>query len=411
MSTDEHSSGSTATGERPSGLQNFFDSLRRSPVTRSSDRWAGGVCAGLAERMGIDPVLVRVLVAVVAFLGGVPAILYGLAWLALPDREGRIEAEAAVHGEVSAGAVVAGLLVLFGGLLPRPWQWWWPGAEPDWEGNVAGTLLVLALVVAALVWLPRWVGGSSSSWRASGERPPNAILPAESTDGAAHTWHPRPVGCQPRRGPGAVMTSAVLGLALLAAGAAALWTTDGGFDISAKLAALLAASAMLGLAMVSLGVAGRTDGAVGVLGVTAVCFALWFAVVPSTARIQTGDTTWTPTSPSSAEDGYVLLFGDGTLDLTDVPVRDGQVVVPVRLGVGSMHVTVPDDVAVTVRSRSLVGDTNDSSQLPPGWTTRGEHSGIGADTTSTSGAGDDEARLVVDVQGLIGDINLEVARS
>ena len=41
-------------------------------------------------------------------------------------RAGRIEAEELLRGDVRPAAVLALLLVLFGGLLPNPWQWWWP---------------------------------------------------------------------------------------------------------------------------------------------------------------------------------------------------------------------------------------------------------------------------------------------
>lgn len=395
--------GTAEQGPRSSGLDSFFDSLRRSPVVRSDDRWAGGVCAGLAERLCIDPVLVRVFVAVVAFLGGVPAVVYGVAWLALPDRRGRIEAEAAVRGDVSPGAVVAVLLVLFGGFLPRPWQWWWPGAEVNWGDNLVGALVLVAVVVALLAFLPRWVGVTYPRDVAS-ETGTGADAASDGAR-AARVGRARRPG---RRGPGAVTTSAVLGLALLAAGGAALWVQQDGLDLPMRLAAALAGAAVCGLAMVWLGVAGRTDGAVGALGVTAACLALWFAVVPSTAHVGGGDSPWTPQSEQAAENGFVNVMGDSAVDLTAIRPGGDDVVVPVRLGIGSLHLVVPDDVPITVRSRTLVGASDPPSDLPAGWTTRGRHAGFGADVTSSSGP-DVGPRLVVDAQGLIGNIDVEVA--
>lgn len=55
-----------------------------------SDGWLGGICAGIAARLRIDPLIVRG-VFVVAALFGLPAIfLYAVGWALLPDADGRI---------------------------------------------------------------------------------------------------------------------------------------------------------------------------------------------------------------------------------------------------------------------------------------------------------------------------------
>jgi phage shock protein PspC (stress-responsive transcriptional regulator) len=50
------------------------------------DRMVAGVAGGMAEYLGIDPTIVRIL-WVLAFLpGGVPGfLLYGLCWLIIPN--------------------------------------------------------------------------------------------------------------------------------------------------------------------------------------------------------------------------------------------------------------------------------------------------------------------------------------
>jgi phage shock protein PspC (stress-responsive transcriptional regulator) len=395
-------------------------------VVRSDDRWLGGVCAGLAEKLCIDPVVVRVAVLVIALIGGVPAILYGLAWLALPDRTGRIEAEAAVRGDVSGGAVIGGLLVLLPGVLPRPWQWWWPGADLAWHWNPAAWLVVIAIAVGALVWVSqggRWravVGESSSSTGApssgSSSASPSMSATASAPAGTAATaTFGTPATAVPpvrRRGPGVAISSAATGVALVAAGGAALWAIEGGLDMPARLAAATAAALVLGLVTIALGVAGRTDGTVGFLGFVAAVSAVAMALIPASANVRAGDHDWTATSVQDAEDGYVLLFGDGTVDLTGLNL-DGAtrepVVVPVKRGFGSMRVIVPEDVPVTVRSQVVVGDSVAGSGAPSGWQASGTRTGIGASTTAKS-SGSVDSRLVVELQGLAGDLSVEVAR-
>jgi len=55
--------------------------LRRS----SDNKVLGGVCGGIGEFLGVDPVWLRLAFVVISFFGGVGVIAYGLAWLLLPD--------------------------------------------------------------------------------------------------------------------------------------------------------------------------------------------------------------------------------------------------------------------------------------------------------------------------------------
>lgn len=77
----------------------FFAWIRRSGMMRGDDRWIGGVCSGLAARLGWSPTLVRALVLGSAVLGGFGLALYAIAWVLLPDaRDGRILAEELIAG-------------------------------------------------------------------------------------------------------------------------------------------------------------------------------------------------------------------------------------------------------------------------------------------------------------------------
>ena len=54
--------------------------VRRS----ATDARLAGVCAGLAEHWGVDPVLVRVGAVLLALSGGVGVVLYVAGWLLVP---------------------------------------------------------------------------------------------------------------------------------------------------------------------------------------------------------------------------------------------------------------------------------------------------------------------------------------
>ena len=49
------------------------------------NRRIGGVCGGLADYLGVDPTVVRVIMALVTFVGGMSIFVYLLMWLLIPE--------------------------------------------------------------------------------------------------------------------------------------------------------------------------------------------------------------------------------------------------------------------------------------------------------------------------------------
>ncbi len=45
----------------------------------------GGVCGGLGEYLGVDPTVVRLIMALVIFVGGMSIFVYLLMWLIMPE--------------------------------------------------------------------------------------------------------------------------------------------------------------------------------------------------------------------------------------------------------------------------------------------------------------------------------------
>ncbi|MEO6606541.1 MAG: PspC domain-containing protein [Aeromicrobium sp.] len=57
--------------------------LTRNP----DDKWLGGVCGGIADYLGVDANLVRLVVAVCTLLGaGTLIVAYVVAWVLMPQR-------------------------------------------------------------------------------------------------------------------------------------------------------------------------------------------------------------------------------------------------------------------------------------------------------------------------------------
>ena len=80
----------------------------------------GGVCGGLGDYLGVDPVLLRLAAVLLVFAGGAGIIAYLVAWIVIPEAEEGAEAEPGTHDVGSKGRarVIAGaVLVCLGGLL------------------------------------------------------------------------------------------------------------------------------------------------------------------------------------------------------------------------------------------------------------------------------------------------------
>src|SRR6185437_4808787 len=89
--------GSASGSASGAGSARFFGWLRSLGITRRGG-WVGGVCSGVAARLGIDPIIVRGIAVVVAVLGGPAFLLYAAAWLLLPDARGDIHLERLIKG-------------------------------------------------------------------------------------------------------------------------------------------------------------------------------------------------------------------------------------------------------------------------------------------------------------------------
>lgn len=171
----------STTTSSPAGAGPPTPPARR--VTRSADdRLAAGVCGGIGEALGVDPTLVRLGFALLAFAGGAGVVLYLAAWLVLPAaddperpaqpprRRARLQEAAGI-----ALLLVAALMVVRAvGLLPS-----------------AGVIWPAALVVAglAVIWrsgAPAWAAtGAADERLARGWARPGAIAALRLGLGAA----------------------------------------------------------------------------------------------------------------------------------------------------------------------------------------------------------------------------------
>lgn len=344
----------------------------------------GGVAAGIARSLGIDPILVRVAFVVLTVFGGSGVLLYLVGWLFIPE-DGRPDSAGERffrdnNALAIAAAVVVGVLVV-GPMLA--WGLW--GDGPGFGG-----LLLLFLVIAAVVALTR---------RGDGRPDAPAAAPAVPTATAAQGTQPTQVlvaptvGGQPPAPPASttglppappappppprdrsVLGRLTVGVTLLVAGT--LIALDVADVISVGAVTVLASA----LAVVAVGLlvgafVGRSRGLIA-LGVVLVLALIPLGALPDDIRWNAGagagERVYRVTSQEDLRPEYELGVGELTLDLRRLDVTE-PAEVDVSLGMGELIVLLPEDGAVTATADVAVG----TIEMP------GERSADGVDVQRT----------------------------
>ncbi|MFF4173222.1 PspC domain-containing protein [Streptomyces sp. NPDC001744] len=387
------------------------EAVPAAPLRRTrGSKVVGGVCGGLGRHFDLDPVIFRVVVAVLAVTGGLGLIFYGFAWLLVPlAGEEENEGRRLLTGRVSGSSLAALLMALIGcGLFLSMLH----------SGPMLGSSLMVAFAVCgAAVWSRRRQTGAvetegrtdTAAALAVAEAPPETKAPPliEYTswwkdpivkDGSTgrlaigYLWGPHGVldedgkvdgkvpkpgsqwGPAPRESgrptPSVRRSPLSIGglvflLALVAGGlgTALTWKTEPlGTSLQIGLAAALA---VFGLGLVVSSFLGRTGfGTVFLTVVTAGLLALATAL-PQRISTEWARETWTPASAGAVQPRYELGAGVGTLDLSRLPVPPGTTVTTgAEVGAGRLMVIVPKNTVVKVHVKVALGDLQLPGQPP-----------------------------------------------
>ncbi len=365
----------------------------RPPLRRSrTDRVVGGVAGGFGRWLGIDPVIVRVVLVVLAIFGGSGLLLYAAGWLFIPeDGESSNEAERLLDRSGTPGsagrvifavvAVVVGIILVAGLASAGPWH--------GFLGFGGGSALLLLLAAGAVVvWLANRTPGSALTVAAGPVVAPPAAPEATMTFGTAamatgtavqepvaastepgfayggHGGYPGYVAPTPAPTPPPAPTPrsylglATVSLALIVMGILGSLQIAGVATIPAVVT-LSAGLGVLGLGLLVGSFLGRARWLIAIALPLLLVIAL-VALIPANLKMGNGigERVWIPTTVAEAAGPRSLGVGDAELDLTEMAIPAGSAVYPVQasVGIGQLRVLVPDGVNVMVTANVDLGE-------------------------------------------------------
>ncbi|AJE85049.1 hypothetical protein SLNWT_4673 [Streptomyces albus] len=365
----------------------------------------GGVCGGLGRHYDMDPVIFRIVLAVLSVTGGLGLVCYGFAWLFVPlDGEEENQARRLLSGRVDGPALTAVLCALVGtglflsmmknssvftfaialGVLLAATGYWSrhraaeespaPFEAPSQEKTATTTSVYGGAPPEAQKppvpgRIPSWwrepivkdgthIGGTGYLWGPEGLDDPASVPGALRSAYPPHRGAPPPAP-KPRE---PRWIGGWLFLLTLLAGGLGTGLTWQHLNLSGTLQTGLAAS----LAVLGLGIAvssrwGRTGGGSLLLAVLTAGLLAGAAALPPEVTTDWSRKDWRPANAAAVRPEYRLGTGDARLDLRGVRLTGNRTVTTrAEVGAGRLRVIVPPGATVRLHATTGVGDI----QLP-----------------------------------------------
>lgn len=337
------------TSEQPEGATSATQPAGRPLRRRATDRVIGGVAAGIADYLNVDPLLIRALFVGLVIFGGAGLVLYVGAWLLIPveaSDDSIVDSALRRLGLVPRGllttlAVIG--IVLFIGFVVLP--------SGGYYGGPAGlyvdpTLLLLALLVIVGIALLRRGGSQSAAVAAHGpETAASAIIQRTVVVREPRPRIPRgPLGWY-------AVAAALIGIGLFA-------IIDNASDVTVMPGQFFG----LVLAIIGIGlVIGSWWGNARLLILPAIlvlpiAWAASYLTVPLEGG--TGEQQFAPVTTQELADEYRMVGGRLTLDLRELDAGNEPIRISASIAVGTLTVFLPTEAQVEIDSHVGAGGSN-----------------------------------------------------
>jgi phage shock protein PspC (stress-responsive transcriptional regulator) len=341
------------------GLRTLAD-MRRS----SDDRIVAGVCAGAARHLNVDPIIIRIAVVALTFIGLAGLILYLAAWFLIPaDDEPKSVAadwfnlDRNEEQARTVGLFVALVLAVAAIVGDNGWGLWWLG----WF-VIPAALLYWLFVVRPRRRRQEWLDGGAPM--TPPYPPPVPGTPPAPGTTEAHVaeytaWKTQQVLERKRRRwerrrESRVLRGLTLSVVLIAEAVAVIVErTVAPLPWTAYVAVALVVVAIGCLVGTMWGTAG------GLIGIGLI-LTLVLTIGSFAQSGPIGDQSYSPRTATDVQPTYEHGIGNFELDLSDIarPADLAGRTVRIKAGIGRTAVTVPSDVAVTVDASLQSGEIN-----------------------------------------------------
>jgi len=351
-----------------------YSQLRRS----LTDRKIAGVAGGLGRHLNIDPTVIRVILVVLCFFGGAGFLLYGAAWLLVPE-EGKDEAVISTSPSTRNALLIAAAVVAAFLLIGDSWG----GFGFPWPLVLVGLVVLLVLTFREKPMSDQTPAGPPAGSPppsggtgviapgAGGTTPTGPTGPTDDTtvygaEPPAPPWLPPAGPTYPSPAPpahrGPKLFWVTLALVAVALGTLGLVEVAGADVPDAAYPAL--ALTVIGAMLVLGAWVGRAGGLI-LLGVVA---ALALAAASVAEPRFGGDrrTVEDPVTATRVEDRYFVPAGSILLDMSnihDIARLDGRTI-EVEARAGDLTVVLPEGVdAVVDADIAVAGEANIAGEV------------------------------------------------
>ncbi|HWD06671.1 MAG TPA: PspC domain-containing protein [Amycolatopsis sp.] len=384
-----------APARKPSPFNGFEDTVKDFWVSRprrpQGGRKIAGVAAGLGNRYGIDPVVIRVALVAATVIGGFGLVFYLLAWLLFPAEGDEVSGFESMIGRGRSTLSKGFAVVLCLALVPVI-GWTFGNGWFDGGGLIGFALLMGSLYLlhrsrgqdnrpAPVVAYPAYqtakaapgTGAFTMTDTATTEQTGSAAPGFDPLAADPAGWDlPDPAGPPPEdpyrydhddRAPQPWRRKSKVGgvtfaIAVVVAGIGVILNLNGfdWFSIKHIIGLVLA---VLGIGMVA---GAFVRGSRGLIGL-AIPLAIAGMVLTTTTfsgldlRGGVGDLDATPRSAAELQPVYHHAAGQLDLDLTQIPLS-GPLTTSVSNGAGDTTVTVPETADVTFTCKNSAGDVD-----------------------------------------------------
>ena len=310
-----------------------------------------GVCGGLAQYTGLDPVIFRVVFVVATLLGGGGLAAYIVASIAIPaDDEDESHAQSWWRRREGAGRVVLIGVALFAVfVLSNVIDNAFDGPDHQWGGGFG---LIVLLGIGLWLWTRHRDLSAPSTPSQTSVAAPSSVAAPTTAPATVELTAPAPR----RKKEPSRLFGLTFSVVLLAAGVLAAVQLSNAAEVSAGVA-FAVLLIVVGCGLLAGTWFGRSRGLIAVgLVLTVMTAVASVADVPVSGGA--GERFWRPLSADELEREYRLGAGRLELDLREVELDGRARRVEVSLGTGRLRVLLPPDVDVDLDTHVGMGSAD-----------------------------------------------------